>query len=143
VTEPTTKPWNNNGPEYRGHTKHKRRPGNEVKGTFCPEWTHQAGEVGFAHDPFNHDWTKTKAAEIFADSLPSPDGTERRYGTLNGVAFEAKPTNDGTWHGYPIPWQSVPTSILNAWKAAKKVKSRQVSRFWKDEGRIDWALDTD
>lgn len=137
------KPWNYDGPHYRGSTKHKRRPGNEVKGTFCPEWSHESAAGGLANDPFKHDWHSTPAAKMFEESDPHPDGEERRYATSNGIAFEAKATNDGTWHGYPIPWEAVPTQLVVAWKKARKVRSREVKRYWKDEARIGWALETD
>lgn len=68
----------------------------------------------------------------------------RRYATARGVAFEAKATQDGTWHGYPIPWEKVPAKILHGWMEAKKANRRDVKKFLafsKDD--IHWALETD
>lgn len=138
-----TQPWNHNGPTYRGSSKHKRRPGDEVKGTLCPQWSHETASSGLGNDMAAHDWANSAATAMFACSTQDPGGLERRYATKNGVAFEAKPSNDGSWHGYPIPWQSVPTVILSSWKKAGLVKSKQIRAFWKDEGRIDWAMVTD
>jgi hypothetical protein len=136
-------PWNHNGPAYKGSSKHKRRPGDEVKGTLCPQWSHQTATSGLGTDMDDHDWINSTAATRFASSVAHPGGLERRYATMNGIAFEAKPTDDDTWHGYPIPWQSVPPAILRVWKRARVVKSKQISSFWKDDGRIDWAMETD
>lgn len=138
-----SQPWNDNGPAYRGSSKHKRRPGDEVKGTLCPQWSHETAASGLGQDMTKHDWENSPAATMFAASTQDPGGLERRYATSNGIAFEAKPSNDGSWHGYPIPWQSVPTLILSGWKKAGLVKSKQIRAFWKDDGRIDWAMVTD
>ncbi|WP_315780993.1 hypothetical protein [Bradyrhizobium sp. SZCCHNPS1003] len=130
-------------PLYRGSSKHKNRPADEQKGTLCPEWTHQTAAGGFATDPHAHDWAATKAAELFAGSVV--DGKSgRRYATAEGIAFEAKPTADGTWHGFPIPWESVPVAIKNDWLRSGAVKSRQTKRYFRfDKNDIHWAMTTD
>lgn len=138
-----TQPWNQNGPTYRGSSKHKRRPVGEVKGTYCPQWSHETASSGLGNDMAAHDWENTLAAAMFAYSTLHPGGQERRYATKHGIAFEAKPSNDGSWHGYPIPWQSVPTAILSGWKKAGLVKAKHIRAFWKDGGKIDWAMVTD
>ena len=92
---------------YRGSLKHKRwHPGGGY-GTLCPNWTHQAGEKGCSGNTESHAWQRTAAHEMFEASTLAEDG--RRYATRNGIAFVAVNSNDGTWHGYPIPWQDVPT----------------------------------
>ncbi len=136
-------PWNHNGPTYKGSSKHKRRPGDEVKGTLCPQWSHQTAVSGLGTDMDKHDWINSAASMLFAGSLAHPDGLERRYATRNGIAFEAKPSGDQTWHGYPIPWQSVPSAIVRGWKKTGAVRTKQIRDFWKDDGRIDWALESD
>lgn len=93
---------------YRGSPKHKNRPSQGRKGTLCPEWTHVAGVQSFNGEP--HPWSVTVAQALFATSTHGVDG--RRYATARGIAFEAKPTGDGTWHGFPVPWESVPPAIL-------------------------------
>jgi hypothetical protein len=69
---------------------------------LCPDWTHDTSSGHYRTDPFIHDWADTKAHRLFEMSTALP-GAERRYATAHGIAFEAKPTNDATWHGYPIP----------------------------------------
>ncbi|MBB4097443.1 hypothetical protein [Sphingomonas kyeonggiensis] len=138
-----TKAWNHDGPAYRGSSKHKRRPGDEVKGTLCPQWSHETSESGLGTDMYAHNWQDSEAAKMFAQSEQHPDGLQRRFATKNGIAFEAKPTADGTWHGYPVPWQSVPTSLVQAWKRAGKVTSKEIRKYLKGEGGIDWAMVSD
>jgi hypothetical protein len=128
---------------YRGSTKHKNRPLDVRKGTLCPEWTHQNSQGGFQKDPYGHDWASTAAQKLFDSSVVSQDG-RRRFATSNGIAFEAKPTADGTWHGYPIPWEHVPPTILHEWQNSKKISRREVKKYWTAaQGNIQWALRTD
>jgi hypothetical protein len=128
---------------YRGSTKHKDRPLNERKGTLCPEWTHATAGGGFAADPFSHRWAETAAHRLFESATLSADG-RRRFATERGIAFEAKPSADGTWHGFPIPWESVPPAILKQWKQDGKV-SRQDMKLYKPRGNGDlrWSLESD
>lgn len=131
------------GPVYRGHLKHKSRPAKGAKGTLCPEWTHRTPTQGLANDMQAHDWPATIAAALFRDAEICEE-TKRRYATARGIAFEAKPTNDGTWHGYPIPWEHVPSDIRTRWLANKRVLASQIKKylsFAKDD--IHWALQTD
>jgi hypothetical protein len=58
------------------------------------------------------------------------------------MAFEAKPTGDGSWHGYPIPWESVPPLILNQWLDEGRVTRRDIKRS-RPNNDIHWALDSD
>lgn len=126
---------------YRGSQKHKHRPTSERKGTLCPEWTHRTASGGYANDPFAHKWAETEAHRLFDGSIPHANG-QRRYALSNGIAFEAKPTNDGTWHGYPIPWEAVPTEILNGWVDGKMVSQRQIRKHWrKEKDDLKWAIE--
>ena len=131
---------------YRGSLKHKNRPARGSKGTLCPEWTHatHATDVdgGFGGDPFKHRWESTVAHRLFDEAIPS-DG-DRRFATEKGIAFEAKPSGDGTWHGFPIPWESVPPPILKQWLKEGKVNRREI-RLNKspDANDIHWALGSD
>lgn len=130
-------------PAYRGSSKHKNRPVNEQKGTLCPEWTHSTPSGGFATDVLKHNWALTEAAKLFAAAVLDP-ATGRRYATARGVAFEAKSTNDGTWHGYPIPWENVPPKLTQQWVATGTVTRRELKRFLRfDRNDIHWALETD
>ena len=130
-------------PVYLGSSKHKNRPADEMKGTFCPEWTHTGPRGGFATDVHAQDWKETPAARIFAGAEIDPD-TGRRYATERGIAFEAKPTGDGTWHGCPVPWESVPQKLRSKWKEQGAVAGRQIKAFLRfDKRDLFWALETD
>jgi len=70
--------------------------------------------------------------------------TGRRYASAGGVAFEAKPTADGTWHWYPIPWESVPAEIRKHWLAKGVVTRSETKAFLRfEKSDIHWALKTD
>jgi len=123
--------------------KHKNRPLDVRKGTLCPEWTHQTSQGNFQSDPYAHDWGSTQAHVLFESSVLSQDG-RRRFATANGIAFESKPTADGTWHGYPIPWEHVPQNILNEWKSNNKISRRDLKKHMNhDRTDIFWALTSD
>lgn len=126
---------------YRGSLKHKNRPATGIKGTLCPEWTHAAEGKGFGGDPHSHRWAETEAFKLFQNATIYGG---RRYATARGIAFEAKPTGDGTWHGYPIPWESVPPSILGKWLTNKVVARQQMKLFQsRATDNIHWALASD
>jgi len=128
---------------YRGSSKHKNRHTDERKGTFCPEWTHRTPTGGFANDVYAHDWGKTEAAKLFASAVIDPS-SKRRYATGNGIAFESKSTRDGTWHGYPIPWESVPQSIKDEWLDNGSITRRALRKYKKfDQADISWAMETE
>ncbi len=129
--------------QYRGSPKHKNRPARGPKGTLCPEWTHRTEGKGLGDDMFAHPWGETEAARLFASAFVHA-GTGRRYATSRGIAFEAKPTDDGTWHGYPIPWEQVPDQVRRQWLAEKLVTGRQIKKFLSfDKRDIEWPLVTD
>jgi hypothetical protein len=128
---------------YRGSSKHKNRPANEQKGTLCPEWTHQTPAGGFAADPRAHDWAATSAAKLFEGAIVD-EASGRRYATAEGIAFEARKTADGTWHGFPIPWENVPAAIKNDWLRSRAIDKRQTKRYFRfDKNDIHWAMATD
>ncbi|MBV9786276.1 MAG: hypothetical protein JO264_20940 [Acidisphaera sp.] len=130
-------------PIYRGSSKHKNRPANEQKGTLCPEWTHKTTLGGFATDVHAHDWKETPAAVLFAEAKID-EVSGRRYATARGIAFEAKSTADGSWHGYPISWENVPVAIKNGWLKSGAVSKRDVKKFLRfDKDDIHWAMQTD
>lgn len=131
-------------PEYRGSPKHKNRPAQGRKGTLCPEWTHQAPDGGYANDPFKHPWQETQAHQMFTESEVDPSGSGKRYATRNGIAFVAQETADGSWHGYPEPWNKVPPELKDKWLDAGKVTSASIRRY-KDfpKDNFKWALDSD
>ncbi|WP_316181478.1 hypothetical protein [Bradyrhizobium sp. SZCCHNRI1009] len=129
---------------YRGSNKHKNRPANGRKGTLCPEWTHKTPDGGYGNDPFNHNWLKTVAHQLFEESKPDPDGSGKRYATLRGIAFASQKTDDGTWHGYPEPWNKVPSELKDNWLQQGKVTKRELKRYsGVSEQNVSWALDSD
>ncbi len=80
---------------------------------------------------------------MFSEAVVSPDG-RRRFATARGIAFEAKPTADGTWHGYPVPWESVPPEICEEWLDAGKVSRRDLRVCRPTHaGDLHWALNSD
>lgn len=126
---------------YRGSQKHKNRPARGAKGTLCPEWTHSE-PTRLGNDPFAHDWSRTEAQRLFQGAIAHPDDLQRRYATEQGIAFEAKPSNDGTWHGYPIPWESVPSDIVDQWLTEEKINRRDVKKHWsRSRDDTHWALE--
>lgn len=131
-------------PTYRGNDKHKNRPAFGRKGTICPDWTHSTAQGGLGASSAQHEWPQTEAARLFAESDVDPDGAAQRYATSRGIAFCAQPSNDGTWHGYPVPWQSVPTQLTRKWLQDGRVTKRDV-KLHKDHPADDiyWALESD
>ena len=127
-------------PTYVGSPKHKNRPVRGPKGTLCPEWTHQTPHAGLGDDVLVHPWDQTEASRLFnAALIDSTSG--RRFATARGIAFEAKSTADGTWHGYPISWENVPDWIKRQWIAELKVTRREIKRLLSfDRSEIHWAL---
>ncbi len=109
---------------------------------LSPKWTHTSGDNGFSGDPFKHCWDKTVAHRLFESATVCADG--RRFATELGIAFEAKPTGDGTWHGFPVPWESVPPLILKQWFQEGTV-SRRALKLHRPRNKDDirWALDSD
>lgn len=125
---------------YRGSQKHKNRPTADRKGTLCPDWTHETASGGYGSDPFAHDLNATEAQQLF-ESADADDSGRRCYATARGIAFEAKPTEDGSWHGYPVPWEAVPHKLQHQWIKAGKVTAREIKKhFRKDHGDLDWAI---
>ncbi|WP_139204159.1 hypothetical protein [Azotobacter beijerinckii] len=127
---------------YRGSLKHKSRPAKGMKGTLCPEWTHSTGSSRLGNDTFQHDWSDTEASRLFEGAVIWEGG--RRFATGKGIAFEAKETADGTWHGYPIPWESVPPDIVRRWLKEDLISKKQIKKYKSfSVNNISWALDDD
>jgi hypothetical protein len=61
-----------------------------------------------------------------------------------GIAFVAQDSADGTWHGYPEPWNKIPAALKDKWLTERKMTVRDLRRysdFPKDN--IAWALEVD
>ena len=74
---------------------------------------------------------------MFAESVLAEDG--RRYATRQGIAFVAVGSGDGTWHGYPVPWQAVPRDVRDALVAEGYVTRRETRRAV-ERTDIRWVL---
>lgn len=91
-----------------------------------------------------HEWEATIAAQLLASSLVDPEGSGKRYATARGMAFVAHDTQDGTWHGYPIPWNDVPAELKDIWAGSGQVTRRHLKTYGEfARGDIDWALGSD
>ncbi len=133
-----------NRPLYRGSIKHKARPGRGRKGTICPEWTHETPSGGLGNKVEDHDWPSTVAHHLFGQALADESRAGRVFATERGVAFEAKSSNDGTWHGYPVPWNVVPAALKERWRDEGRVTRAQLKRYLaRPTTDIKWALETD
>lgn len=88
-------------------------------------------------------WAATEANALFAGARID-QATGRRFATARGIAFEAKNSADGTWHGFPVPWESVPARIKDEWRKRRLVTRRQLNASLSvGKGDIHWALKTD
>jgi hypothetical protein len=92
---------------YELNPKHKLPWQAGRKGALCPKWSHD------------------QALSLLKQSLPALKGN-RRYATINGVAFCAQEHRPGVWHGYPIGWDAVPTKISKQWVKDGKVTRKQI-----------------
>ena len=120
---------------YKGSRKHKPWEPHGYKGSICPEWTHaleSANEDEGTRNVEQHDWPSTQAQELLNTSIPEG---KKRYATGQGEAFCALPTNDGTWHGYPIPWKDVPESVKKAMIDNGDITRQDIKRQMKKERR--------
>ena len=127
---------------YRGILKHKRWSPGGGFGTLCPTWTHAVAGHRFAGGVHAHPWSSTEAHRLFAVSVSGSDGLP--YAAARGIAFVARNSGDGTWHGYPVPWNDVPSDVqdklIQAGQARRADLRRQPTIRQSD---LRWALATD
>ena len=93
---------------YRASNKHCEPLTAQKPGTKCPRW----GE--------------DRAQELLNESV---EMGAKRVATRCGLAFVAQDTNDGTWHGYPEPWDKIDAAIRVRWLAEGRIKRRHL-RQW-------------
>lgn len=67
----------------------------------------------------------------------------RRFAAMNGIAFEARATGDGTWHGFPIPWDDVPADAQDRLLTEQQATKRDIRRQNIDKRDLRWALNSD
>jgi hypothetical protein len=81
---------------------------------------------------------------LFLASEYDPQGSGKRYATARGIAFVAQDTADGTWHGYPEPWNKVPPALKDKWLGEGKMTARDLRRYSDfPRDNITWALEVD
>ena len=112
---------------------------------------------------FAFPWAETVAQELLDESqvegparastnsgsaLPSEELP--RYATRKGIAFKAVLSNDGTWHGYPVPWDQVPQGLKERWIREQKVFRRDILKYSlrniRGRGEVvpnEWAMEDD
>ena len=66
---------------------------------------------------------------MFEQSEADPSGSGKRWATMRGIAFAAQETHDGTWHGYPEPWNKVPADLKDRWLDEDKVTTASLKRI--------------
>jgi hypothetical protein len=77
-------------------------------------------------------------------SVVDPADPGARYATERGIAFVARLTMDGRWHGYPVPWSDVPQAIKDRWVDENLVGRRALRQYARAvETDIQWALASD
>ena len=103
---------------YRASPKHCEPITAERPGTKCPAWS------------------VAEAQALLDEAVPMG---QARVATRNGLAFVARPTSDGTWHGYPEAWDKVEPAIRQRWLADGRVTRRDLRR-WADRPslRLAW-----
>ncbi|GGK17382.1 hypothetical protein [Salinarimonas ramus] len=119
-------PSSTTGLVYRGSKKHKLWRPDGGFGTICPAWTHTDGRRAIVDEDDATAWSRTTAQTMLSASVVDKRG--RRYAASRGIAFSAQMSNDGTWHGYPVPWLDVPPVVRDALVDAGHVVRRDIRR---------------
>lgn len=99
-------------PKYEASSKHC--PPYTARGTRCPRFSEAA------------------AQELLDKSVLEG---KKRYSTLNGLAFVGQrthPDDKDVWHGYPEPWDRVPSSIKAAWLKNGLITKRDMKKWDSD-----------
>ncbi len=61
-----------------------------------------------------------------------------------GIAFVGQDSADGSWHGYPEPWNKVPAALKDKWLDEGKMTARDLRRYGDfSRSNTGWALDID
>lgn len=71
---------------------------------YVPSPKHDVGGWGTPMD-----LEDSAAQQVLNNSV---QGGKQRYGVSDGKVYEFQPDNVGGWHGYPVPGNEVPTSVL-------------------------------
>ena len=89
----------------------------------------QLGKNGTPCPPVNV-LSLRQAMKLLKDSVLVGD---KRFAIFNGRAFAAQEHLPGRWHGYPVGWIDVDSSLRNRWRKEGLLKIRDEKRFWRNE----------
>ena len=54
----------------------------------------------------------------------------KRYACHEGRAYCAREHAEGRWHGYPVGWKEVPTSLSRKWREEGLVRRSDIRKHW-------------
>lgn len=122
--------------DYVGSRKHKRWTPGGANGSICPDFTHvvQGRSFGRVEPEAWRGWPRTVAQRLLTNSVLHG---RKRYAAERGIAFCAQETNDGTWHGYPVPWKQVPTDVRQRLIATGQATPGDIRRNLRRQRSID------
>jgi filamentous hemagglutinin len=90
---------------------------------YVPSPKHEAGGWG---TPMDLD--DARAQQVLADSI---QGGKQRYGVSDGKVYEFQPDNVGGWHGYPIPGNQAPSSVLRQFVQSGDISKAEYNKLVK------------
>lgn len=71
------------------------------------------------------DLSNQEAKKVLNDSV---QGGKQRYGYSGGKIYEFQPDNVGGWHGYPIPWNEAPVSVLRGLRDNGEINNAEYNK---------------
>ena len=95
--------------EYEASPKHKEPWQRGRRGSLCP--------------PF-----EPKAVQELLDR--SEQEGDKRFVCHEGLAYCAQEHALGRWHGYPVGWKEVPTSLTRKWCEEGLVRRSDIRKHW-------------
>jgi hypothetical protein len=95
--------------DYESYPKHSEPWQTGRKGSLCPK-----------------DLKSIAAALLEVSELVG----RQRFACHDGKAYCAREHGRDVWHGYPVGWIEVPTTLRNKWKREGRVSNRDIKRFW-------------
>jgi hypothetical protein len=114
--------WVHNG-KGEGDKKCWVDPGGGSKKQYKPTKKHQKGGWGTEMD-----LDDATAQKVLDDAIP---GGKQQYGIYNGKVYEFQPDNTGGWHGYPIPGNQAPPSVLKKMLKDGRITKNQYKKLIK------------
>jgi hypothetical protein len=96
--------------KYEPNAKHKEPWQRGARGSLCPRGV--------------------DAEALLEGSEVDPASPGKRYATDGVRAYCAHEHRPGCWHGFPVEWRRVPSSLRNAWLRSGRVDKRSVKENW-------------